>query len=400
MDVEPPNRAELDEGLAQSLEQRREQNLYRKRVMRDNAQDVEIRVDGRNCLSFCSNDYLALANHPAVINALQQGAARYGVGSGASHLISGHCSAHHDLEQELAEFVARPRALLFSTGYMANIGIITALYSKQTAVFEDRLNHASLLDAGLFSGARFRRFAHTDIAHLDTLLQTSHSADKLIVTDGVFSMDGDLAPLPRLFQTAIEHNARLLVDDAHGFGVLGPNGQGSLAHFGLHEIRNTILMCTLGKALGTFGAFVAASDTVIETLIQKARTYIYTTALPPALAEATRAGLKLVREESWRRDKLSALITRFRAGARQLGLPLMESMTPIQPLSVGDSVKALQLSEYLQQQGIYVSAIRPPTVAPGSARLRITFSANHEEQHVDRLLSVLDKARNAEFTVS
>jgi len=350
-----------------------------------------ITVGGRQLLSFCSNDYLGLANHPQVIKALQQGADRYGVGSGASHLISGHSAAHHALEEELAEFTRQPRALLFSTGFMANLGVITALFGKSDAVFEDRLNHASLIDAGLYSGARLQRYLHADSGSLRSHLSKSQAAQKLIVTDGVFSMDGDIAPLDELANLATEFNTWLMVDDAHGFGVLGQNGRGTAEHLQLNSDAITIYMGTLGKALGTFGAFISGSEALIETLIQLARSYIYTTALPPAVAEATRASLRLLQQEFWRRDKLRSLIHRFRQGAQQLGLKLMESHTPIQPLVVGDSQTAVSISDNLLESGFLISAVRPPTVPQGSARLRITFSAAHEETQVDRLLDALSQ---------
>jgi len=347
-------------------------------------------VDGHTLLSFCSNDYLGLAAHPEVIAALQHGAEQYGVGSGAAHLVIGHSSAHHALEEELADFTCRPRALLFSTGYMANIGVITALLGRGDTVFEDRLNHASLIDGGILSRARLKRYTHADASHLTDQLGGAQG-EKLIVTDGVFSMDGDIAPLTDLANAASQHDAWLMVDDAHGLGVLGKQGGGSLPHLGLTQDDVPILMGTLGKAFGTFGAFVAGSEELIETLIQQARSYIYTTALPPAVAEATRASLRLVRKDEWRRERLQKLVQRFRSGAQQLGLPLMDSITPIQPLLAGSAEQALAWSQQLEAQGILVSAIRPPTVPEGSARLRITFSAIHQDEHIDRLLDALDK---------
>lgn len=376
--------------LGAFLRERREQHLYRQRKVIAGPQGPVVYVDDRPLISFCSNDYLGLANHPKAIEALRLGAERYGVGSGASHLISGHSEAHHDLELELAEFVRRPRALLFSTGFMANLGVITALFGKGDAIFEDRLNHASLIDAGLYSGARVQRYLHADANSLQNYLAKSPAEQKLIVSDGVFSMDGDIAPLPNLAKLAAEHNTWLMVDDAHGFGVLGESGRGSAEHFGLDN-GIPIYMATLGKALGTFGAFVAGSEALIETLIQLARSYTYTTALPPAVAEATRANLRLVQQEPWRRDILRSLITRFRQGAQQLGLTLMDSVTPIQPLLVGDSETALRYSDALLEKGFLISAVRPPTVPQGSARLRITFSASHDEAQIDQLLDALDQ---------
>jgi len=376
--------------LSAELDQRRAAHLYRTRRQVSCAQSPEMQVDGRTLLTFCSNDYLGLAAHPQVITALQQGAEQYGVGSGAAHLVIGHSSAHHALEEELADFTGRPRALLFSTGYMANIGVISALLGRSDTIFEDRLNHASLIDGGILSRARLKRYSHADAKHLASQLGEAQG-EKMIVTDGLFSMDGDIAPLTELAATAREHNSWLMVDDAHGLGVLGKEGAGSLSHFHLNQDDAPILMGTLGKAFGTFGAFVAGSEELIDTLIQQARSYIYTTALPPAVAEATRASLRLVRKDEWRREQLQQLIQRFRNGAAQLGLPLMNSITPIQPLLAGSAEQALDWSQQLEAQGILVSAIRPPTVPEGSARLRVTFSANHQDEHIDRLLDALDK---------
>jgi len=368
-------------------------HLYRSRRISDSATGVRLHIDGRDLLSFCSNDYLGLANHPEVVKAMQDGVARWGVGSGASHLVNGHSSAHHALEEELAAFTGRPRALLFSTGYMANMGVIAALCGRGDYVFEDRLNHASLLDGGLLSQARMQRYPHSDAIALDQKLSKYDNGDKLVVSDGVFSMDGDIAPLPALAQTTKQHNAWLMVDDAHGFGVLGKNGGGCVEHFALGIDDVPILVGTLGKAFGTFGAFVAGSEELIEYLIQKARPYIYTTALPPAVAEATRASLKLLQAEHWRREKLQSLIKQFRSGASELGLQLMDSETPIQPLLIGDNDKAMAMSAKLLEHGILISAIRPPTVPEGTARLRVTFSAEHTKGDVDRLLTALEQAQ-------
>lgn len=377
--------------LRHDLDQRKAQQLYRARRISDSPQGPQMRIDGVELLSFCSNDYLGLANHPDVVRALQDGAQRWGAGSGAAHLVNGHTAAHHALEEELAEFVGYPRVLLFSTGYMANLGVIGALLGHSDRVFEDRYNHASLLDAARYSGARLVRYAHGDMDDLRQRLHSSGHCERLIATDGVFSMDGDIAPLPELVSAAHEAQSWLLVDDAHGIGVLGAHGRGCVEHFSVQDGDKPILMGTLGKAFGTFGAFVAGSEELIETLIQQARTYVYTTATPAALAEATRASLRLVRAETWRREKLQVLIARFRAGAAQLGLQLMASDTPIQPLLIGEAGQALQTSERLRARGILVTAIRPPTVPEGTARLRITFSAAHEEAQVDRLLGTLEE---------
>jgi 8-amino-7-oxononanoate synthase len=357
----------------------------------ESPQGIHLHIDGRQLVNFCSNDYLGLANHPDVVKAFKSGADRYGVGSGSAHLICGHSASHHALEEELAEFTGRDRALLFSTGYMANIGVISALLGRADTVLEDRLNHASLLDGGLSSGARFTRYAHADVAALNAKLEKA-PGNKLIVTDGVFSMDGDFAPLKARSMAAKNHSAWLMADAAQGFGVFGEHGGGLLQYCGLKQDDVQVLMGTLGKALGTFGAFVAGSETLIETLIQKARTYINTTALPPAVAEATRASLKIVIAENWRRDKLNKLVSYFRSGAQQLGLELMASSSAIQPVLIGDSQKAVTISNALLKNGFLVCAIRPPTVPRNSARLRITFSALHEQVHVDRLLCALADA--------
>ncbi len=375
--------------LSAELAQRREASLYRTPRVLESAQGPTVRISGKTYLSFCSNDYLGLANHPKVIEALKEGTSRYGVGSGAAHLVTGHSTPHHALEEELAEFTGRQRALLFSTGYMANIGTISALVGRGDTVFEDRVNHASLLDGALLSQARLQRFPHKDIDALERHLATHHDKRKLVVTDGVFSMDGDIAPLPDLATLSRHYGAWLMVDDAHGLGVVGNHGAGSLSRHGLNSDDAPILVGTLGKAFGTFGAFVAGDEALIETLIQKARTYIYTTAIPPAIAHATRASLRLVKEEHWRRRHLEKLVKRFRDGARQLGTTLLESATPIQPLIIGEAADALSLSESLKEKGILITAIRPPTVAKGSARLRITFSANHKSGDIDRLLETL-----------
>lgn len=376
--------------FAGELGRLKQQSLYRGRRVIDGPQDVFLNVDGRPVVNFCSNDYLGLAHHPEVIAAFKSGVDRYGVGSGSAHLVCGHSRAHHALEEELAVFTGRERALLFSTGYMANLGVISALLGRGDCVLEDRLNHASLLDGGLLSGARFKRYRHADSGDLQTKL-AGCEAKAMIVSDGVFSMDGDLAPLPQLSRLANQCQAGLLIDDAHGFGVLGETGGGIVQHFGLSQQDVPMLMGTLGKAFGTFGAFLAGSEELVEMLIQKARTYVFTTALPAAVAEATRASLRLMQQEAWRRDRLHQLIARFRSGTEQQGLQLMDSLTAIQPVLIGDSGRAVAVSNRLLEQGFWVSAIRPPTVPAGTARLRITFSANHNETQVDALLDALGK---------
>lgn len=374
--------------LKARLAERRAADLYRHRPLLETAQGPLVRVDGKPLLAFCNNDYLGLANHPEVIQAWRDGAERWGVGGGASHLVVGHSTPHHALEEALAEFTGRPRALLFSTGYMANLAAVTALVGQGDTVLQDRLNHASLLDAGLLSGARFNRYLHNDPASLAQRLEKA-MGDTLVVTDGVFSMDGDLADLPALAATARARGAWLLVDDAHGFGTLGATGGGSVEHFGLGIDAVPVLVGTLGKAFGTAGAFVAGSEELIETLVQFARPYIYTTSQPPALACATLRSLQLLRSEHWRREHLQALIAQFRQGAEQLGLQLMDSFTPIQPILVGSSERALRLSQLLRERGLLVTAIRPPTVPAGSARLRVTLSAAHSQAQVELLLQAL-----------
>ncbi|WP_439887281.1 8-amino-7-oxononanoate synthase [Pseudomonas sp. MBLB4123] len=374
--------------LASRLAERRAAQLYRQRPLLDSPQGPQVRVDGRELLAFCSNDYLGLANHPQVIEAWQAGARRWGVGGGASHLVIGHSTPHHELEEALAAFTGRPRALLFSTGYMANLGAVTALLGQGDTVLEDRLNHASLLDAGLLSGARFSRYLHNDAASLAGRLAKA-SGNTLVVTDGVFSMDGDLADLPALCAEAKKRDAWVMVDDAHGFGPLGANGGGIAEHFGLGVDEVQVLVGTLGKGFGTAGAFVAGSEELIETLVQFARPYIYTTSQPPALACATLKSLELLRGEHWRREHLNALIARFREGARAIGLQLMDSATPIQPILVGDSGRALRLSQLLRERGLLVTAIRPPTVPAGRARLRVTLSAAHSLAQLELLLEAL-----------
>lgn len=381
----------LDQALDQALEQRLSEQLFRYRKTLEGPQGPEVTINGRPCLAFCSNDYLGLANHPEVVEAFRLATQKYGLGGGASHLIVGHSEAHHKLEEELAEYTGRPRVLLFSTGYMANLGVISTLLGTQDAVFQDRLNHASLLDAGQLCGARMQRYHHSDINDLERRLMRTRGQRKLIVTDGVFSMDGDRARLPELSRLAKKYGGWLMVDDAHGFGCTGVGGRGSADYFGLSIDELPILVGTLGKAFGTAGAFVAGSETLIETLIQFARPYIYTTAMPPAIAEATRVSLKILEQEQWRRNHLATLVNYFRKGAQSLGLSLMPSETPIQPILTGSIRRTLQISEGLFQQGILVTAIRPPTVPKGKSRLRVTFSASHTLEQVDQLLDALSK---------
>ncbi len=368
--------------------------LYRRRRVQAAPTGREALIDGRRLLGFCSNDYLGLAADPRVVAAFHAGIDRWGVGAGASHLVSGHTAAHQALEEALADFSGRPRALLFGSGYAANQGTIKALLGTGDHVFQDRLNHASLLDGGWLSRADFHWFAHGDVGSLEAELAAVGNTKRrrLIVSDGTFSMDGDLCPLPELVAAAERHDAWLMIDDAHGFGVQGAGGCG-VVDPGVYGTRHVpVLVGTLGKAFGTAGAFVAGDEALVETLIQRARHYIYTTAMPAALAVATLESLRIARVEEWRRERLRDLIARFRAGAGQLGLKLLPSVTPIQPLVVGGSAAAVAASAVLEERGILVPAIRPPTVPAGTARLRITFSAAHEPADVDRLLEALQVA--------
>jgi 8-amino-7-oxononanoate synthase len=347
---------------------------------------------GRELVDFSSNDYLGLARHPALARAMAECAAHAGAGSGASHLITGHGVEHARLEEELAAFTRRERALLFSTGYMANLAVMTALAGRSERVLLDRLCHASLIDGARLSGAALVRYAHADALDAARLLEADPCRTAVLATDGVFSMDGDLAPLPELARCARSHDLWLIVDDAHGLGVVGANGGGVLEHYGLGSDAAPVLVGTLGKAFGSFGAFVAGSAALIEFLIQKARTYVYTTALPQPVAAATRAALALARTESWRRERLAALLGRFRAAARALGVPLADSTTPIQPVLLGSAAAALAAQRALAAAGYWVVAIRPPTVPAGGARLRVTLSAAHTEAEIDGLAEQLGRA--------
>ena len=378
------------EALRTELEQRAEAGLLRRRRMVDGMQQPLLTIDGRTMLAFCSNDYLGLASSPELIAAMQQAAADTGTGSGASHLISGHHRLHHELEQALAQFVGLPAALLFSTGYMANLGIVTALLGRDDAVFADRLNHASLNDAALLSRAALCRYPHNDLQALEKMLSASTARRKLVVSDAVFSMDGDIAPVPDLLALCERHDAWLLLDDAHGFGVLGPYGDGVLAHFKLASPR-ILYMATLGKAAGVSGAFVAGESLLIDYLLQAARTYIFTTAAPPALAGALLAALPIMRRQEGR-DHLHHLIATLRAKLNLRRWRLDPSETPIQPVVIGSNQEALAASDYLQSCGILVPAIRPPTVPQNTARLRISLSAAHSEDQVEKLVATLHDA--------
>lgn len=389
-------------GLETELANREAAGLRRQRRVLESAQGAHVHVDGRAVLSFCSNDYLGLANHPAIIAALQMAAEKAGVGSGASHLITGHHYYHQQLEIVLADFVGLPAALLFSTGYMANIGAITGLVGRNDAIFADKLNHASLNDAAVLSRAGLKRYPHRDYDALKKMLETSTAARKLVVSDAVFSMDGDLAQVLALLELCERYDAWLLLDDAHGFGVLGGHGEGILSHFReaakqypnfSDAAKRIIYMATLGKSAGVFGAFVAGEKVVIDYLMQNARTHVYTTAVPPAIAAATMTALRLIGTEDVRRKQLCLLrhrLQNLRSCLRHWRLE--HSITPIQPLIVGSNENAVRLSEYLLTKGILVPAIRPPTVPMGTARLRISLSASHSLDDVDQLVDTLQMA--------
>lgn len=379
--------------LQQELEQRKVNGLLRQRRLLDSPQAEHIVANQKPYLSFCSNDYLGLANRPELIAAMQKAAGDSGVGSGASNLITGHHRYHDDLEKQLARFVEMPAALLFSTGYMANIGVLGALMGRGDAIFADKLNHACLNDGGYFSYADFHRYPHNDVAALEKLLQSSKARHKLIAADAVFSMDGDIAPIPEYLELCEKYDAYLYLDDAHGFGVLGTHGQGSLNHFNIKSPR-IIVMATLGKAAGVAGAFVAGEQVVIDYLIQKAKSYVYSTPAPPALSATLSASVKLIEEGDHLRANLRTLITYLKQNLKLRKWKLLESDTAIQPLIIGGNQESLAVSEYLQARGILVPAIRPPTVPAGTARLRISLSAAHKLDDVEQLIAAIHQAES------
>ncbi|PKG48772.1 MULTISPECIES: 8-amino-7-oxononanoate synthase [Halomonadaceae] len=377
-----------------------QQRLADARAHRQQTERWRIRqVAKSNTLDFAGNDYLGLAQDPRVSEAQAAGAHRYGAGAGASHLVSGHLEIHDALEEALARWTGRERALLFSTGYMANLGVLQALADRHTAIFQDRLNHASLIDGAALSGARSRRFHHRDAIDLESLLARSECAHKLVVSDGVFSMDGDIADIATLVEVSRQHSAWLMIDDAHGVGVLGDNGSGCVGS-AWSSTDVPILVGTLGKALGTAGAFVAGNAELIDHLIQFSRSYIYTTAQPPAIAAATLKALEIVQSEQGLRAQLNTNIAYFRHEALHLGLPLSDSTTPIQPLILGDEARTLSWALQLQQKGIQVGAIRPPTVPKGESRLRVTLSARHQHDDIDQLLAALHHCQHQEALCS
>lgn len=379
---------------AAALEARRQAQLERRVRVVDSPQSSQLIVNGAKRLAFCSNDYLGLADAPELIAAAQRAVQRWGVGAAASHLISGHMTPHESLERRLAEFVRLPAALIFSTGYMANVGVISALADRASEIFADRLNHASLNDGAILSRARLRRYRHKDLAQLEQWLADSRTTRKLIVTDTVFSMDGDIADVHALHALAERYDALLMLDDAHGFGVLGPQGRGALVQAALESPR-VIYMATFGKALGVTGAFVAADAVIIDTVRQLARSYVYSTAMPPGPAATIEASIDLAEHADARREKLAASIARLRAGLKLKRWRLAASHTAIQPVIVGDSESALAAAARLDAEGIWVPAIRPPTVPQGTARLRISLSAAHTPDDVDRLIDALQRAEQA-----
>lgn len=392
-------RPSLTERIAAQRAQREAQGRVRVRRTVTRRDGVRSHVlddsgDGRWLVNFCSNDYLGLAQQFAVAGALQDAAAQHGVGSGASHLVCGHHALHDVLEAELADWLGAPRALLFGSGFLANLAVVQALLGDDDLCVQDRLNHASLIDAARLAGCRLRRYPHNDVEGALRQLRATPDVAALVATDGVFSMDGDIAPLRELALASRVQGALLFVDDAHGVGVIGPEGRGSVAGAGLDVHAVPLQLATLGKALGGYGAVVLGDAAVIEHLAETARPYLYTTALPPALAAASLAAVKLARKDAWRREKLEALVARFREGAARAGFTLLPSTTPIQPLVVGDDHAALALAAALEARGYWVAAIRPPTVPDGSARLRVTLSAAHTEADVDGLLGALAVSRS------
>ena len=382
-------RPDLLQSLAARVAERERAGLLRRARTVEATRGVRVTIDGRELLNFCSNDYLGLAQDARIIGALQNAANECGVGGTAAHLVCGHHRGHARLEEALCEWTGREAAMLFSSGWLANLGAMQALLDRDGVCVQDKLNHASLLDAAQLAGAALKRYPHNDAEAAARQLASAADKPALLASDGVFSMDGDTAPLCKLASLCKRESATLMVDDAHGLGVLGLHGAGSVNEAGLSQSDVPVLMATLGKALGCAGAFVAGSHALIEGLTQFARTFVYTTAMPPALAAATREAVRIAREEGWRREQLRALIARFRAGAAQLGLPLMTSRSAIQPIVLGDAERAVTASRALEQQGLLVTAIRPPTVPAGKARLRVTLSALHETGDVDRLLDAL-----------
>jgi 8-amino-7-oxononanoate synthase len=382
------------ERLRQDHTQRKADSLWRQRVVVESAQGREVTIDGKVYLNFCSNDYLGLASHPALTTAAINATKKMGTGSGASHLVCGHMTEHHQLELELADFVRAEQAIVFSTGYMANLAIPQSLLGRNDLVLSDRLNHASLIDAGQHAPSKMKRYQHLSVEEVSQRLSDSDATGKMVMTDGVFSMDGDIAPVDRLQAACLQHDALLVIDDAHGFGVIGENGRGTIDHFGLRPRGNLLMMGTLGKSAGSFGAFVAGDEILIQSLVQYARTYIYTTALPPSVVAAARAAIRLIETEPDRREALATNIEYFRKLCSVAKLDLVDSSTAIQPIIFGNSESALRASEQLKKYGIWVTAIRPPTVP--TPRLRITLSAQHTQHDIKALVNSLQLINIAE----
>ena len=392
VDLPDSNTGPMDPWLDACAVRRQAEHLERHRRVLNGNHPVDIQVDGKPLLNFSSNDYLGLASHPDLVAALRDSAGRDGVGSGASALVTGFRTEHQLLELELAEFLQREKVLLCSSGYLANLAVATSLAGRGDVIIQDKLCHASLVDAARLSGARFSRYAHLDMAALQRRLEQKNEGNTLVVSDGIFSMDGDVAPLYEMSSMCLEHQAWLAVDDAHGIGVCGPDGRGSVAVAGLSSQQVPVLTGTLGKAFGCFGAFIAGSEKLIDHLVNEARSYIYTTAMPPALAASARAALHRVIDDNWRREHLHSLIGHFKKGAAKRGLDLMVSDSPIQPMIIGDSQATLSLAAHLQQRGFLVVAMRPPTVREGTSRLRITLTAAHKFAQLDALLDAIATA--------
>lgn len=375
--------------LSKQLAELQQQNAYRTRQALEGPQGVEVTQNSKRYISFCSNDYLGLANDPRVCTAMIEAVKHYGVGTGASQLITGYTSIHSELEQQLAKFLNYPRCILFSSGYLANLGVISSFANKNSLVVEDKLNHASLIDAGKYAGAKLKRYRHQDIEHAKRIINSENNESGLLVTDGVFSMEGTIAPLKKLIELKHDRGYKLIVDDAHGIGALGKQGKGSIEHESLSSSQVDILIGTFGKSFGASGAFVLSDDDNIEYLIQKARTLIYTTAPPAALAAAAQKSLDIIINEPERRQRLQNNIQYFRDCAKHTSLNLLDSVTAIQSLIIGDNNKTLAYSYELKNMGLLVLAIRPPTVAQNTSRLRITLCSEHTREHIDRLISAM-----------
>jgi 8-amino-7-oxononanoate synthase len=389
-------RPDLLARLAAAQAQRARDGLVRRLRAVESVDGACVVIGGKSLIDFASNDYLGLAQHPALREAMALAAEKWGVGAGAAHLLGGHRDEHAALEEKLSVWTGRERALLFSTGYMANLGVVGALLGDKDVCVQDKLNHASLIDAARTVGCDLVRYRHADVDSASRQLRAHPSSAAILATDAVFSMDGDLAPLADLSALCRRENALLMVDDAHGLGVLGADGAGSLSEAGLAQDNAPILMATLGKALGVAGAFVAGSATLIDGLVQFARSYVYTTAMPPALAAAASAAVDIARDDSERRERLHRHIAQFRAGAAARGIATLPSQTPIQPVPVGDSTAALAAAQRLEDAGFYVPAIRPPSVPANGARLRVSLSAAHAEADIERLLDALAAALRTE----